>query len=337
LNRTGGKPIFLYFSFLAFMSSSINVIINNASGATDKAAAQRIVADVFKASGVDATFFLARGGAEIAELARNAVADPDCQTIVAGGGDGTIAAVAAAIMGTEKNLGVLPLGTFNYFARNLGISSDLEQAARIIVEGSVARVNVGEVNGKLFLNNASLGLYPAVLREREQVYKRWGRSRLAAYFSVALTMLRPTAFLKLRLAAEGGKQVRRRTPLVFVGNNKYQLEEFNIRGAACLDAGRLAFYITNPIGRIGLFRLAARGLLGRLDDAEGFEVACLCEARVETRRRRLRVAMDGEIMKMSTPLQFRVLPGALRVLVPTPARVEDEPAAAPDEKQEDAL
>lgn len=254
-------------------------------------------------------------GAEIVQMAKKA-AQSEFQTIVAGGGDGTLAAVASELVGTDKTFGVLPLGTFNYFARNLGIPLDAEEAARNIVEGHTAQIDVGEVNGKTFLINASLGLHPAMLREREKLYSRWGRSRIAAFFSGALTMLRPASFLRLRLTTANGERMLRKTPLVFVGFNKYQLEEINIRGGACLAAGEMAFYIANPMGRIELLRLAVRGLFGRLRDSEDFQVLCLKEARVEARSKRLRVSLDGELFTMKTPLDFRVLPKVLRVIVP---------------------
>lgn len=129
-------------------------------------------------------------------------------------------------------------------------------------------------------------------------------------------MLRPASFLRLRLTTASGERILRKTPLVFVGFNKYQLDEINIRGGACLDAGEMAFYIANPMERIGLLRLAVRGLFGRLRDSEDFQVLCLKEAQVEARRKRLRVSLDGEVLTMQSPLHFRVRSKALRVIVP---------------------
>ena len=302
--------------------SGIEVIINAISRAPDKEETRRLLAERFAASGVDARISLARSGADIVALAQRAV-EGSSRTVVAGGGDGTVNAVASVLVGTDKSLGVLPLGTFNYFARNLGIPVDLDGAATTLIEGRVAKVCVGDVNGRTFLNNASLGLYPAMLLQREGTYKRWGRSRLAAYWSVAVVMLRPAAFLHLRFNDE---QLPRRTPLVFVGNNGFQLEEFNLRGRACLDAGNFAFYITHPVGRLGLWRLAMRGLLRRLQDADDFQVSSVKEAWVETRRKRLRVAMDGELVMVTTPLHFRARPGALSVIVPAAAAAREASA-----------
>lgn len=294
--------------------STVEVMINASSGATDKEEACRRLSDIFGSSGRVARITLARSGSELAACARRAARGP-AQTIVAGGGDGTINAVASAVADTGKALGVLPLGTFNYFARNLRIPLDLEGAARNLIEGHAVPVDVGEINGRLFLNNSSLGLYPSILREREQVYRRWGRSEWAAYLSVALTVARPRHLLNVRLSTDG-KVLARRTPLVFVGSNEYQMESFNLPGRACLDAGELALYLVHPTGRLGLLHLALRTLLRRLRPAEDFQMWCAKEVWVETRRKRLRVALDGEVAVMETPLHYRLLPGALRVIVP---------------------
>ena len=136
--------------------SGIDVIINAISRAPDKEETRRLLAERFAASGVDARISLARSGADIVALAQRAV-EGSSRTVVAGGGDGTVNAVASVLVGTDKSLGVLPLGTFNYFARNLGIPVDLDGAARTLIEGRVAKVCVGDVNGRTFLNNASLG------------------------------------------------------------------------------------------------------------------------------------------------------------------------------------
>lgn len=297
------------------MSSPIEIIINTASGANDKDEIRQKLIEFFDAKQVEVRIVLVRTGAELISAAK-AAASGESQTIVAGGGDGTLATVAAELVGTDKEFGVLPLGTFNYFSKNLGIPLEPEEAARIIIEGRTTMVDVGSVNGRTFLINASLGLHPEVLREREKIYRRWGRNQLAALFSYVKTMLRPASFLRLRLTTANGERILRKTPLVFVGFNKYQLDEINIRGSDCFDVGKMPFYISKPMSRIGLLRLAARGFFGGLRDSEDFQVLCLKEAWVEARRRHLRVSMDGEVVTMRIPLHFRIHPKALRVIVP---------------------
>lgn len=294
--------------------STADVIINASSGACDSEAIKMRLSELFKSCGVESRILLARRGADVIELARQ-VRHSDSQIVVAGGGDGTINAVASILSGTDKTLGILPLGTFNYFAKNLGIPLDLEGAVQTIAENYAVNVDVGEVNGHLFINNSSLGLYPSIIRVREKEYRRWGRSQWAAYLAVVLTILRVSPFMNVRLNADG-QELACRTPLVFVGSNEYQIASFDLPGRRCFDKGEMALYITHPMGRMGLLRLALQALARRLRTAPDLQVLCTREVWIETRRKRLRVALDGEVVVMSTPLHYLVRSGALRVLVP---------------------
>ena len=291
------------------------IILNDSSGTGDKETARQRLADIFKEARLDARISLARSGEEIIELARSAVRE-GCRPVVAGGGDGTINAVASVIIGTDNTLGVLPLGTLNHFAKDLHIPLDLDAAARVILDGHEARVDVGEVEGRIFLNNSSLGLYPSIVRHREKQQERLGRGKWPAFFWATLTMLKRYPFLNVRLSTDDQRLVRS-TPFVFVGNNEYEMESFDIGARSCLDAGHLSLYVAHRTGRLGLLRLAWRALFGGLRDAEDFDALCTTEVFIQTRRpKRLRVATDGEVTIMTTPLHYRVRPGALRVIVP---------------------
>ncbi len=297
-----------------FMSSRPAVIINVASGADNKDVVRDQLTGIFRSSDLDARIFLARGGTEIIRLARQAVKE-DRRPIVAGGGDGTISAVASTIAGTNRPLGVLPLGTLNHFAKDLHIPLDLEDAARVCIEGRAISVDVGEVNGRVFLNNSSLGLYPSIVRRREKLQQRLGHGKWPAFVWAALSVLRRYPFLDVRLHVDGRELVRR-TPFIFVGNNEYEMEGVNVGGRSCLDAGQLSLHVAHRTGRLGLLRFALRALFGGLRNEKDFDALCTKEVMVETRRHRLNVALDGEVAVMSTPLHYRVRPGALRVLVP---------------------
>jgi diacylglycerol kinase family enzyme len=239
--------------------------------------------------------------------------------IIAGGGDGTISAVAGAMLGTGKVLGVLPLGTFNFFARRFNVPLDLDGALQVATSGQPTRADVGDVNGHVFLNNSSIGLYPTVLQRREATYRMIGRSQAAAYASVALAMLQPPALLNLRLELDG-VQVTRRTPLLFVGTNEYQMATFDIPGHECVREGRLAAYITRALTLGPLWRVALRAFFRGLHGAPELEVQCAREAVVTLRPRRIRVALDGELKLLDTPLRFRMRVGELTVLAgPAPA------------------
>jgi diacylglycerol kinase family enzyme len=250
------------------------------------------------------------------EATARRVRESASRTVVAAGGDGTVNAVASALLGTDKRLGVLPVGTFNYFAKNLGIPLDLAGAVRNVAGGHAADVDVCEVNGRIFINNSSIGLYPSLIRQREQEYRRWGRRQLVAYAAVLRALFGGNPFLNVRITTAEGGELAERTPLVFVGGNKYQIEEFDLPGRRCVKRGEMAIYVARTDGRAGLLRLALQALLRRLRGERRLEVLCAGEVLVETRRRRLPVALDGEVVVLKTPLLFKTRPAALKVLVP---------------------
>ena len=304
-------------------AAPVEVIINTTAGADDKDGMRESLRKVFEAEGLDARITLASSGDEALEHAQHAAANGAAR-VVAGGGDGTISAIASTIIGTDKTLGVLPLGTFNHFAKDLGIPLDAQEAARVAAAGRVVEVDVGEVNGRFFINNSSIGLYPSIVRRRQKQQERLGRGKFTAFFFALVSVLRRYPFLNIRLSVDGETFVRR-TPFVFVGNNEYQMESLQIGARTCLDAGHLSLYVTHRTGRFGLLVLALRALFGRLHEAKDFDALCAKEIWIETRRpRRLRVATDGEVTIMRTPLYYRVLPRALRVVVPEKEVTSDE-------------
>ena len=295
------------------------MVINASSGAGHSEGVQHDLAKAFKAAGVEARISLARNGPEVIKLAQRAVRS-DAEIIVAGGGDGTISSVATAVIGADKALGILPFGTMNHFAKDLHIPLDLEGAVETIIAGHEARVDVGEVNGHIFINNSSLGLYPSIVRERQK-QQRLGWGKWPAYIWAAVAVLRRYPFLDVRVSIDG-RELRSRTPFVFIGNNEYEMETLNIGRRVSLDKGQLSLYMTNRTGRWGLIRLALRALLGGLRQEKDFLVLCTREIWIGTKHKRLRVALDGEVAVIEPPLHYRVRPGALRVMVPpnTPAR-----------------
>jgi diacylglycerol kinase family enzyme len=225
------------------------------------------------------------------------------------------------MVGTEKRLGVLPLGTLNHFARDLKLPPSLDDAVQIIIDGHTASIDVGEVNGVIFINNSSLGLYPSIVRKRTDV-QRLGYGKWLALLWAVVSVLRRYPLLDVRLSLEG-EELTHHTPFVFVGNNKYEIDRFRIGGRARLDSGELSLYLTRRTGRLGLLRLAVRALLGGLRNSDEFYSTGTKELWVETRRKKIRLAKDGEVTVMHTPLHYRVLPGALKVIVP---RGEGQPA-----------
>jgi YegS/Rv2252/BmrU family lipid kinase len=288
------------------------VIMNRGAGGPDDPR-ERII-ELFRSHGEEVRVIEPDATHDICAIAREAAEGED-RIVVAAGGDGTISAVAAALAGTEKVLGVLPVGTLNHFAKDLRIPLDLESAVKNVLEGEIANVDVAEVNGRVFINNSSLGLYPQIVSRREAQQERLARGKWTAFFWATIQAFRRFPFLDLRIAFEG-KEIFRRTAFLFVGNNEYEIAGFNLGSRACVNGGKLGLYLTRGTGRLGLFRLAFHALFGRVDQAKDFDVFCVTEARIESRKRRLLIACDGEVERMEAPLHYSSKPAALRVLVP---------------------
>lgn len=237
------------------------------------------------------------------------------QCIVAAGGDGTISAVAGALAGTGIELGVIPLGTFNYFARRCGIPQDVAASIDVICQDRAGRAVLGSVNGQIFLNNASLGLYPSILKERERTYRRWGRSRLAAYWSVVVTMATIYSPMTMRIEVDGTERWET-SPNLFVAVSAYQLEEFGIEGADAIRDGQFALLVAPDCGRFMLVWKALRVAMSGVREGRDYTLVTGRNVTVSTRRRTIRVAVDGERRDMTAPFRFRVLDDALSVRMP---------------------
>ena len=287
---------------------------SSGSGAAEKAAEG--LEEIFAAAGREARITLAKGGSELSGAMRRGV-EAGCDTLVVGGGDGTINTGAGAVLERGIPLGVLPLGTLNHFAKDLGIPLDLEEAAKVVVGGVVCKVDVGEVNGRIFLNNSSIGVYPAIVRLREK-YQATLRGKWLAAMWAGLTVLRRSPFMGVRIIAEG-ETIVRRTPLVLVGNNEYKMAGMQAGSRESLARGRLALYVLNAERRPGLLRLAWDVFLKGAERVKEVDLVTVEEATIETRRHHLQVATDGEVFTLESPLTYRIRPGALQVYVPADA------------------
>jgi YegS/Rv2252/BmrU family lipid kinase len=295
------------------MPQPIEVIVNAGSGSVEAEETRRELIELFKENGVEANIHLAKTGGELVELAK-LLAAGGAETIVAGGGDGTVSAVAGEVLKANKILGVLPLGTLNNFSKDLRIPQDLAEAVRVVAEGSVKIIDAGEVNGRIFINNSSIGLYPNIVRRREK-RQRLGYGKWRAAFWAALKILKLSPFFAVRLATENHRRIVK-TPFVFVGNNEYEMDFFNIGRREKLDDGKLSVYFLHRSGRKGLFLLALRLIFGRLRQTKDFDAINAAEITIETRRKRILVAFDGEVEKLATPLRYKIHPKVLRVIVP---------------------
>lgn len=262
-------------------------------------------------------------GPQLGEEARRAAAS-DADVVVAAGGDGTVSAVAGALAGGSKPMGVLPMGTLNHFAKDLSLPLNLTQAVEGIAKGTPHPVDVAEVNGNVFVNNSSLGLYPTIVREREQQRVRLGRNKWLALFFATFSVFRRFPTLQVRLNTREDSE-HLNTPLVFVGNNEYEVDLLSVKGRTCLDRGELSLYLVRSASRFALLRLAILSLIGSLRQERDFSAQCLKEFWVETRRRSLDVALDGEVIRMKPPLHYKTRPKALMVMRPVAEAAGAEP------------
>jgi diacylglycerol kinase family enzyme len=293
------------------------VLLNSRSGTGSDGARAQQVGQQFEAAGMQAKVILAHDMQEMRH-AIDAARTEGIGVIVAGGGDGTQSSIAACLVGTELVQGVLPLGTLNHFARDLGIPTQLEDAIRTIRQGHVRRIDVGEVNGQVFVNNSSIGLYPEIVRERELQQVHLGKGKWRALASAIVHHTRTPHRLAVRITSAREEELLR-TPFVFIGNNRYLMEGMRLGARERLDAGELALYTVRRRGRWALLVLALRALMHRLEQAADFEVLTGEGFVVSTRDARIRVATDGEVSMMDTPLHYTVRRQSLQVLVPPPA------------------
>lgn len=296
------------------MQPAIDVLINAGGGSFVEQKTEQQVRDAFCENGIEINLHLAKDGDEIERFAEEADAGA-AGTLVAGGGDGTINAVGSKVAAAGKILGVLPLGTLNHFSKDLGIPQDLAGAVAVIAGGHHKKVDLGEVNGHIFLNNSSIGLYPLIVHRREQEQQRLGRGKWSAAFIAALRVFRRDPFYRVRFELDG-KAFSRKTPFVFVGNNEYNMDLYKIGRRENLTSGKLSVYFLKRGGRWGVIRLLVRTALGLLKRAKDFEAITVDQITIDVRARRIMVARDGEVMWMETPLNYRSLPGKLSVIVP---------------------
>jgi diacylglycerol kinase family enzyme len=235
--------------------------------------------------------------------------------LVAAGGDGTIRCVASVLVDSDAVLGVLPAGTLNHFAKDLGLPLNMIDAVRVLAAGRVREVDVGEVNGRIFLNNSSIGLYPMLVERREKERQRRGLSKWVAMLLAFIALFR--RYPRVRVTLEGdGEPVRIETPLVFVGNNRYDTDLLNLGRRTRLDGGELWVYLMHAPTRARLLWLVVRGLIGRMRNARDFRSFATRSLLIETRKKRLRVATDGEVARVEPPLIYRSRAKALRVIAP---------------------
>ena len=296
------------------------VLLNTSAGTIERESDTRLrdkIASAFERNEIAATLELVQSEdlRPAAERALRRARDGELDAIVIGGGDGSIRTVAAVLADTGIPLGVLPLGTMNHFAKDLGIPLAIEDAVAVIAAGDARPVDLGEVNGETFINNSSIGLYPFLVLDRERRRRRRkGLSKWLAMIPAALLTIRHFPLRRLRIRAQDWNHPCR-SPCVFVGNNAYVISGAGLGSRERMDAGELSIYIARQQSRLALFWLACRCVLGLVDQARDLRIVECASVEISSRKRRLLVSFDGEIAVVRSPLRYRSRPGALRVLV----------------------
>jgi len=286
-------------------------ILNGHSVRVEEAKAQ--IARAASKRGVEADVVVTKRDDDISVLAARALAEGR-QIVVAGGGDGTVNAVAGKLAGADAALGVIPMGTLNHFAKDAGLPLNLEAAAQTLFAGRVIEVDVGEVNGRVFVNNSGVGFYPHFVRQREAEEHR-GREKRVAFMLALRSVVRRYFRLRMGLHLKEAEALERVTPFLFVGNNRYRVAGPEIGTRSTLDSGRLWVCMAPSLGRRHFARVALGAFVGREPDEE-LNVFETEELWVEPATPRAYVSFDGEAAVMEGPLHYRIRPRALRLVAP---------------------
>jgi diacylglycerol kinase family enzyme len=271
-------------------------------------------ADLFSKRGYAVEIMSTRQGSSIVEIANCAVRQK-YDIVVAGGGDGTISAVAAALVGhPEVRLGILPLGTLNHFARDLNIPFDISKAVDIICASYSETIDIGCVNDTYFINNTSVGIYAAIVKLRETLqgagYGKWWAAALSS-----VRILRSFRRLELEIQRSGGAPIRQKTALLFVGNNAYETDAGNLGKRLSIRRGMLWANLSTSSTRLGLL-MSLVALVFRRERPRETLIFDAPFLRVNSSKQLLTIASDGEVLRLKPPLNYRILPKALNVIVP---------------------
>jgi diacylglycerol kinase family enzyme len=301
------------------------IVMNARSGSGDAQESQQKMQAILQQAKQAHEFVLVERPEDLEKQAKRAVqaAQERCGAVVAVGGDGTINVVAHAVLPCNLPFGIVPQGTFNYSGRAHSIPLDVEDATRALLNTRLKPIQVGAVNDRIFLVNASLGLYPKSLEEREEAEAQFGRNRAVALWAGLRSLLQEHRQLSLAIEYDKERELVR-TPTLFIGNNTLQLERIGLPESEDVQNRQLAAVIVRTNKPASLLWLAVRGALGQLGDAKHVRNFAFKQMSVNPwlryRRNHIKVAIDGEVIKMKPPLQFSVAPQSLWLMAPEELR-----------------
>lgn len=240
-------------------------------------------------------------------------AQKDGGVVAAAGGDGTIRAVAQHARDTDVRVAAIPCGTFNLFARNHNIPLEPADALKLALTGETKPVRLADINGEVFILNASMGLYAKAIRERKARTKRFGRHRIVAILSTLKSMAEGHSLLDIEMSVDGKpKQVK--TTMVFIGNNALQLSDLKLDVANCMNKNLLAVVTLKPLTTAKMIRFVFHGLTKTLESAKDLDSFCAEEMIIKTNHTHVEIALDGEMFKMKSPLKIKALPNSIQLI-----------------------
>jgi YegS/Rv2252/BmrU family lipid kinase len=292
----------------------VPVLLNcNAGAVDDDRKIGDKVAETLAGAGIDADVELIEGGK--CEVRCRAIAERGDPLVIVGGGDGTISNAASVLIGSQTALGILPLGTLNHFARDLRLPTDIKEAVKVIAAGRKRLVDVGQMNGRIFINNSAIGLYPLMIIDRDIQRMRFGLSKKLALLTASLRTL--ARFNRQRLALTVNDQKARvDTPLLFVGNNEYRTDIGAPGRRESIEGGVLSVYVMRKKTRRGLIAASIRALFDRSRPDDMVRIEGVERLRVSSHRYQLAVSLDGEVVHAEPPLDYKIRKKALRVITP---------------------
>jgi diacylglycerol kinase family enzyme len=298
-----------------------HVIFNSSSGtAIETGLTGDELHDRLKAEGHEATI-----DADDARALDDRIADAmasDAETLVAAGGDGTVTALAGAIVDSDKTLAILPMGTANLLARDLNIPLDLEEWLSYLARMEPRHIDVGAVNGQTFLHKVVIGFVPGIAAGRELLRGREGVGAKLGFLRYFFRRLFRSRRLAVEITHADGERQIHRVQAVAVASNAYEEGFARFFSRPRLDAGILTLYILKHLGLRDLFRLSLGFLFGRWRSDEALQVESVAAVTIRSRKKTLKVMLDGEIVALEPPLAFSIRPGALKVLAPPVAQHE---------------
>ncbi|MEO8684498.1 MAG: diacylglycerol kinase family protein [Devosia sp.] len=292
-----------------------HVVLNaNAGTANAIGVTAEALQDLFEANGLVATID-ADADQPMAERTARAITS-EAEVIVAAGGDGTITALAHALVDSPKSLAILPLGTVNALAKDLKVPLDLAAAVASLATATPQRIDVGEVNGKVFLHKVVVGLIPGVAAGRERIRSNQSLAAKLGLLRYFFRRIARTRRIAVAIDIADGPSRVERVQAIAVASNEYDEGFGHFFSRQQLDQGRLTLYVLKHFTVGDFFRLTWGMLLGHWRDDEALRVESAVSVTIRSHKQLLKVMFDGEVMTMNTPLVFRIRPLALSVLTP---------------------